>query len=774
MVFSMIPRTYSHPAEQSFALNELDLKLKPYLNFNGGFFIETGSHDGINQSNTLYFERFRNWKGILIEPVPELATKCKENRPSCIVENCALVPSDYQKQTIEMYYCSLMSLVKGAQKTTEDDLEHVRIGCQVQGIESYPLTVKARTLTSILDQYPVPEIDLLSLDVEGYELNALRGLDFEKYRPAYLLIEARFRAEIDRFLAPYYQPIAELSHHDVLFKSKKRTREESAISITTPVAFFIFRRPALTERVFARIAQAKPSEVFVIADGPRSKEEAKICEETRRTVDRIDWDCRVLKNFSDENLGCKRRVSTGLDWVFSQVEEAIILEDDCLPALSFFPFCQALLEHYRDDERVCAISGDNFQFGRPRTDYSYYFSRYPNCWGWASWKRAWKHFDLVMSSWPEFKANGHVKSVFEHPDEQQYWSRIFDECYEGKINSWAYHWCYACWSQSALTVLPDVNLISNIGFGADSTHTGDSTDPLANLPIGEVWNIKHPKQIIRHAEADTFTFENVYDMQKRILTHSSMPSDPRSDWHPVKSLNQWLPIYLDEARKLKNNFPKDFKLWPLIRDFLPWYLSMSEDATAITDQRPWLTHGAIRFLKRILRKDMRIYEYGAGGSTIFFALLAEKVFTCEHDPLWAIKVQEALDKMNCANYEIRVVKPVPDQASISRDAADPDGYVSTSAQHKGLNFEAYAKSIVEYPDNYFHVILIDGRSRPSCAKHAISKVADKGYIILDNAERAEYSAVHEMLNNIGYRRKSFYGAGPHNGYFWLTCVWQKV
>jgi hypothetical protein len=242
----------------------------------------------------------------------------------------------------------------------------------------------------------------------------------------------------------------------------------------------------------------------------------------------------------------------------------------------------------------------------------------------------------------------------------------------------------------------------------------------------------------------------------------------------VKSINQWLPIYLHEAGKLKSDSPGDFRIWPLIRDFLPWYLSMSPDATPITDRTPWMTYGAIRFLKRILRKDMRIYEYGAGGSTIFFALLAEKVFTCEHDPIWAIKVQEVLDKMNCPNYEIRVVKPVPDQESVYKDPVDPEGYVSTSTQHKGLNFRAYAKSIDEFPDNYFSVILIDGRARPSCAKHAIPKLADKGYVILDNAEREEYSAVHELMDSMGYLKKSFCGPGPHNGYFWVTCVWQKA
>src|SRR5271165_5147387 len=234
-------------------------------------------------------------------------------------------------------------------------------------------------------------------------------------------------------------------------------------ALSTPVALLIFNRPELTRQVFDAIAQARPPKLFVVADGPRPERatDAEKCGAARAIVERIDWPCEVVKNYSEVNLGCGRRVSSGLDWLFSQVEEAIILEDDCLPALSFFPFCQALLERYRDDQRVFMIGGNNFQFGRLRTRYSYYFSRYPEIWGWASWKRAWKHFDPAMSSWPEFKADGYIKAVFENPREQEYWSEILEQCYQGKINSWAYIWCYTCWSQSALTILPDVNLVSN-------------------------------------------------------------------------------------------------------------------------------------------------------------------------------------------------------------------------------------------------------------------------------------------------------------------------
>jgi hypothetical protein len=291
-----------------------------------------------------------------------------------------------------------------------------------------------------------------------------------------------------------------------------RSIERESRTLATPVAFFIFNRPALTEKVFSRIAQAKPPTLLVVADGPRSEEETTRCEETRRIINRVDWECRVFEDFSDRNLGCKTRVSTGLDWVFSQVEEAIILEDDCLPAPTFFTFCEELLEHYRDDERVFLISGDNFQFGQPRIRYSYYFSRYAHCWGWASWKRAWKHFDVTMSSWPEFKSGGYIKSICENPAEQKYWSKIFDDCYNAKIDSWAYVWLYACWSQGGLTILPDRNLVSNIGFGADATHTGGSATSLASLPTGDIWKIQHPKLVGRYAEADAFTFKNVFQL----------------------------------------------------------------------------------------------------------------------------------------------------------------------------------------------------------------------------------------------------------------------
>ncbi len=203
---------------KSFAINELDLKLKPYLNFKSGFLIEAGANDGISQSNTLYFDKYRKWRGLLIEPIPELAAKCEVNRSMCIVERCALVPFGFKSKEVDMTYCDLMSLVKGAMRSKEEELNHIEAGEKVQKVKSYQITVPARTLTSILDQHNVQEIDFFSLDVEGFELNVLKGIDFEKYRPTFMLIEARYRENIDSYLRPLYEPVAKLSYHDVLYR----------------------------------------------------------------------------------------------------------------------------------------------------------------------------------------------------------------------------------------------------------------------------------------------------------------------------------------------------------------------------------------------------------------------------------------------------------------------------------------------------------------------------------------------------------------------------
>jgi len=280
--------------------------------------------------------------------------------------------------------------------------------------------------------------------------------------------------------------------------------------LKTPVAFLIFNRPDLTSIVFDAIAQAKPKKLLVVADGPRFPKEVEKCRKSRAIIERVDWDCEVSTNFSEINLGCGVRVSSGLNWVFSEVEEAIILEDDCLPSPSFFSFCETLLESYRDDERIMHISGNNFQENQSINNYSYYFSKYNHAWGWASWRRAWKYFNLNMETWLEFKESGLMKFICEEQNEEEYWTAIFDRMFfEKPSDIWDYMWIYACWSQNGLSILPNANLVTNIGFGSDATHTSNSESSLSKLPLTDIWEIKHPPFVVRHREADNYTFNSV-------------------------------------------------------------------------------------------------------------------------------------------------------------------------------------------------------------------------------------------------------------------------
>ncbi len=284
----------------------------------------------------------------------------------------------------------------------------------------------------------------------------------------------------------------------------------------TPVAFLIFNRPDVTEQVFAAIARAKPPALLVVADGPRAGRpgEAEKCAQARAIIERVDWDCRVLKNYAAENMGCRRRVSSGLDWVFETVEEAIILEDDCLPVASFFPYCEALLERYRHDTRVMAVSGDNFQRGVRHSPYSYYFSKYNHVWGWASWRRAWEHFDVDMATWPQFRDAGLLRSLCPIREEERLWTTIFNRVHAQEIDTWDYNWTYACWSQSGLTILPEVNLVSNLGFRPDASHT-KAQSWVAELPTGEMGELRHPPFVQRNAVADAATYASLFKVKPR-------------------------------------------------------------------------------------------------------------------------------------------------------------------------------------------------------------------------------------------------------------------
>jgi hypothetical protein len=286
-----------------------------------------------------------------------------------------------------------------------------------------------------------------------------------------------------------------------------------SFELNTPIVFMVFNRPGTTRRVFEEIKKAEPKKLFIISDAPRENVpgEKENCCQVKEIVEKIEWDCEVFRNYSDSNLGCGKRISSGLDWVFSQTEEAIILEDDCLPHPSFFRFCQELLEFYRNDDRIMFISGDNFQNNRRNSSTSYYFSSYNHVWGWASWKRTWDRYDYKMELWPSFKDKRLLDSWLSSPRAVKFWTKFFQKVYNKEINTWDIQLTFACFANKGLSIIPEVNLISNIGFGQDSTHTQDSKNSSAFIPVKEmIFPLKHPSSVVRDIDADVYVEKTHY------------------------------------------------------------------------------------------------------------------------------------------------------------------------------------------------------------------------------------------------------------------------
>jgi hypothetical protein len=277
---------------------------------------------------------------------------------------------------------------------------------------------------------------------------------------------------------------------------------------TTPILFLIFNRPDTTKKVFGQIRAIKPKYLFISADGPREniKYERNNCEAARKIVSEIDWNCELKTNFLDVNQGCKIGVSSGINWFFNQVSEGIVLEDDCFPDLSFFSFCQILLEHYRDNEKIMHIGGINFQDGKIRGTGSYYFSKLNHIWGWASWKRAWNKYDVNISLYPKLIKEDRFSDLFPNPEVRRYWQKNFDLIYAKKKDTWDVQWQFAMTINDGLAIYPNVNLISNIGFDTGATHTVDTFHPLANIRAGHIEVISHPAAIDPDARADMYTF----------------------------------------------------------------------------------------------------------------------------------------------------------------------------------------------------------------------------------------------------------------------------
>jgi hypothetical protein len=283
-------------------------------------------------------------------------------------------------------------------------------------------------------------------------------------------------------------------------------------SLSTPVVFIVFNRPDTTRRVFESIVGARPSTLLLIADGPREGKtgETEACRQVLEIVSHVDWPCQVFKNFAAGNLGCAERVISGLDWAFSLVEEAIILEDDCLPDPSFFSFCSELLEKYRDDDRLASICGANLVERYQTASESYYFSRLGSVWGWATWKSRWQRYDRFLRNWPSLRRADALTELFDEPKYRSHWKRIFDSMYEGVgPDTWDYQWCYSTLFENMLHIVPTVNLIANIGFGPEATHTKTPDSRLLPKLKTIDFPLKHPSGMVPSRRLDSH-FQQLY------------------------------------------------------------------------------------------------------------------------------------------------------------------------------------------------------------------------------------------------------------------------
>jgi hypothetical protein len=288
--------------------------------------------------------------------------------------------------------------------------------------------------------------------------------------------------------------------------------------IKAPVALIIFNRPEATKQVIEVLRKVKIEKLFVIADGPRSdvSDDLDLCNKTRLVIDEIDWPCEVHRRFLKEDIGCGHGPAKGLDWVFERVDRCLILEDDCIPDVSFFPYCNELLEKYADDDRVMMISGNNHTLDKTTIFDSYCFSINTQTHGWATWSRAWNKFDFYIQDWPKLRS---LKWLTHYLGNRRYangWLTTFDEVFEEaksnpRCSYWDFQWTFACWKNSALNIIPSVNLVTNVGYGNDATHPTPIDHPLARLPADEMqFPLMHPTGIIRNYDVDIALRETVF------------------------------------------------------------------------------------------------------------------------------------------------------------------------------------------------------------------------------------------------------------------------
>ncbi len=322
----------------------------------------------------------------------------------------------------------------------------------------------------------------------------------------------------------------------------------------TPILFLIFNRPVETQQVFNEIKEMKPKQLFVASDGARKNNyndivNNKLCKDI---LQQIDWECEVKTLFRDENLGCGKAVSQAISWFFTEVEQGIILEDDCIPNQSFFKFCEELLNIHKHNEKVFHIGGLNFQNGIKRNNESYYYSGVAHIWGWATWRRAWNLYDFELKDYPNFKLKNKIDNYFKTDLLKQYWFNKFDTVHQKKIDTWDYQWTFTIFNNDGITIVPNQNLVTNIGFGVNATHTTD-IGKYSNLATNELnFPLIHPSKLNINTQADAYFF---YEFDKFQIQQKKQNSIVYNTKLKISNFIErfFINNYFNKKNKQKNN-----------------------------------------------------------------------------------------------------------------------------------------------------------------------------------------------------------------------------
>lgn len=378
----------------------------------------------------------------------------------------------------------------------------------------------------------------------------------------------------------------------------------------TPVLFLVFNRPRLTNWVFQAIREAQPRKLYIAADGPRKErpDEAARCKLVREIVSRVDWPCEVHHLFRDDNLGCKKAVSGAIDWFFSHEEEGIILEDDILPDSSFFHFCAKMLAAHRNDARVMHVSGFNFIPDSAMPGQDYFFSRFGTIWGWATWRRAWRHYKVDLSGWRD-----HKKQVFRHFP-KTIWkarARLYDRLANNEIDTWDYQWAFWRLAQDGLSIIPANNLVRNIGFGSEATHTSKmprwadvATTPIRvetlrlnrDLRVNEA----HDQRFLAISHESKPRLRTLFvRMRERLLASLAIPAPPvppAHDWTEKLPLHiqhiGGMPPILSIGRGTYANGMKIYCWDPTVRVSFGKYCAVADEVKLIAGgehHKDWVT-----------------------------------------------------------------------------------------------------------------------------------------------------------------------------------------